>query len=480
MTKADEKPVADLRSIAKTGQPSSIVRKCFPDLRAIILALLVCVLVPSVLVLTHIRVNSEFSPIDEGAHFDYVQRASLGQIPRIGDRLLQSSMQTVDCRGISGVVVARCAKKAIPTSSFPGSGYNYEAQQPPTYYFMTVPLRWAFIHVLGMSLVSGTRAAGLVWLDLGLLLFWSICRLWGLGVSRTAGGALLIASLPGVVYYSSIISNDAPSIFLGCFVAFVATLSLLRPRRVLVPVLLFVTGLLTASFKAVDIFPVVVVSGMMLAYYLREQRRRPDAANIDLRALGARWITSGGALLAGGAISLLGWVVASRTLATVNLRTLPFLSVLRVHPTSVWTIAQESTLMFLPLTGSYSAYQDVYPNSTGFSNLMSAEAVVIAVAGYLLIAGGLSGMFVVRKSLSNVLGLMVLPCLYVGGLLLGIGIWTSYNADPGLGSRYGLSLAPLLVLALIGSLRERWTSILVWSIGIASTVLTMALMLYPH
>jgi len=243
--------------------------------------------------------------------------------------------------------------------------------------------------------------------------------------------------------------------------------------------MMFMTGLFAVSFKAVDIFPVLVVSGMLFILYLREEHEFNGPWKVDLRALLSRWFTSGGALLLGGTISLLSWVVFSRMTAKQNLRSLPFLSVLRIHPASVWSIAQESVLMLSPLTGSFSAYQNVYPHSMGFSNLLDIEAVLVALTGYLLVAGGLSGMFVVRRSFSNLLGLMVLPCLYLGGLFLGISIWISYNADPGLGSRYGMSLAPLLVLALIGSIKGNWTTVLIWFIGLASSILTMVLMLYP-
>jgi hypothetical protein len=67
--------------------------------------------------------------------------------------------------------------------------------------------------------------------------------------------------------------------------------------------------------------------------------------------------------------------------------------------------------------------------------------------------------------------------LYVGGVLLGASVYFTYDVNPQLSGRYGLSLAPVLVLGLIGSLRGRWAFRLLGIFAVASVALSFYFML---
>ena len=155
--------------------------RVFPSRVALAIALVVCVVVPIVLVSLQIHENPKFSPIDEGAHFDYVDRVAEGSIPRQGQRLLRTTMRELVCTGtdLPGLEVPPCDAARLPYDRFPGGAHQYEAQQPPTYYAITVPLRWVTENVLQVdNKLDATRATGIFWLVAGLLLLWAAGRPW--------------------------------------------------------------------------------------------------------------------------------------------------------------------------------------------------------------------------------------------------------------------------------------------------------------
>ncbi|HXW35411.1 MAG TPA: hypothetical protein VEJ87_12605, partial [Acidimicrobiales bacterium] len=62
-------------------------------------------------------------------------------------------------------------------------------------------------------------------------------------------------------------------------------------------------------------------------------------------------------------------------------------------------------------------------------------------------------------------------------VLLGVAIYFEYGVDPGISGRYGLALAPFLVLALVASIRGRWIARGLWLFAVASFGLDVFFML---
>ena len=448
---------------------------CFPTKGAFVLALLVCILAPGFLVVLHIHENPLLSPIDEGAHLDYVTRVEHGSIPRLGQRLQPSTLRVTACSGVAlpGAGLPPCSSNRLVPQQFPGGGYSYESQQPPTYYVLTAPLQLFNEHVLGFGELEATRLVGVLWLAVGLLCLWAAGRVMGLAPGLIGAAVLLIGTAPAVIYQSAVVSNDAASVLAGSLVGLVAALAWRHPGRWTAPGLL-VTGLVVASFKTTDVIAVVAVAGVFAVGAWRDRRRGQPWTGATKDFL-RRWWPNGGALLLGGLVSAFGWVLISRHLALTNPKTFPAFGVLRTAPVDLTKIAQEALAMFGPVTASYAAFRSsaraVPPESLQSINL---QAIMAKLLEYLLLAGGLAGLFVRRRAWYHWLGLVSVPLLYVGGVALGVSIWRSYAMDPGLSGRYGIAVAPFLAVALVAALRGIWLERGVW----AFAILTFALSIY--
>jgi hypothetical protein len=449
------------------------LRQCFPTISALILAVLVCIAAPTALISLHIHENPSFSPIDEPAQYDYVNRIAEGSMPRLGQRLLPSTLHQISCVGVAlqGGVNPPCpgTNKA---SAYIGGGYQYEAQQPPTYYALAVPMRWIAVNVFGLGELTATRELGAFWVSLGLLTLWMAGRVLGLSVKRLAPAILLLACAPVVIYQSSIVSNDAPSIFAGSIVALVAALAWNRPGRWTAPVLASVAFFVT-SIKSVDILGPVIVSALFAIMWWDQLDVQVTSVRSRLRIVWGKWWPNGGALLVGGVVSAVGWLIISRKLSIINPKDLPSFNILRQTPIGVIHIASEAISLLNPLNGSFSAFRTAANGTVlGTQNSLDVEAITGPLLQYLFLAAGVGGLFAARRRWSHWLGLLSLFFLVVVGVVLGVGIWHTYNADPGLSGRYGLSAAPLLALALVASVRGRWVIAGLWAFSIGLLGLT--------
>ncbi len=472
-----------------------ILHLCFPTAGAVVVFLLTVVFAPIVLVSVHIHQSPQFSPIDEINHYDYVTRVAAGSIPRIGDQIQPASIQMLECHGI-----------AVPSVSMPPCGTplgpqvkaaladvlpQYEAQQPPGYYVLTVPMRWAAIHLFAMSDPTATRMSGIIWLLLGLTMLWAACRIVRLPPLRIGAGILLVATAPLVIYTGSNVTNDAASIFAGSLVLLVGALAWTRPGRWRAPVLALVAfGVVLC--KAVDVLPVIALA-ILFALESVSIWRRQDSVDVDLvpgsgepealgrAGLGAaimRWLPTGGALLAGGVLSVAAWAAVSHARAYIDPATIATWHVLRTAPNGITDIMRESVSMLTPLTGSFDPFRS---SSHAFIDepvrMQNLAYVLSAALVYALAAGAAGGFFVTTRRWYHWMGLVSIPVLYLGGVALGYAIHWSYNVDPSVSGRYGLAMAPLLIVALVASVRGRWVVGLLWCLGAAAFAFSLAAML---
>ena len=437
------------------------VALCCPSRVAAIVCLLVCVAVPVALVAVHIDRNPLFSPVDEAQHFDYVQRIADGGVPRLGQTLLPSTDRLYACAGRAAPGwVPDCGRPAVvDLARIDQTNDQYEAQQPPLYYAVTAVLRWPFIHLLGMSRLDGTRFTGAIWLAAGLLLLWLAGTLIGLDWLLVGAAVLLLCVAPNVIYAASIVSNDAASVLAGAVVALLGAIGWRRPGRL--PWWAFTLAALVVSMvKTLDVLAVLVVA-LLFAVSAARGSAAASGGERGKRVLAA-WFPCAGAMLLGAAVGAIGWTLVYQRLAVVpNLSALPAFMVMRraFAGSDVSVLFKQAIRMLDPMTDSSvpgqffrSSATPAQPGATLAVRLAKVDAELIR---FLIFGVGL-GIFVTRRrDWPGWLGLVSMVTLFAGGCLLGVSILHAYGYRSGIPGRYGLSVTPLLMLALAGLLRGR-------------------------
>jgi hypothetical protein len=418
----------------------------FPTRGALAIALVACVLVPTVLAIRQIDANPQFSPIDEPAHFDYVQKVADGKLPRLDEPFDETTMRELACRGIALPSFRQppCDTTELRPDQF-SAAIQYEAQHPPTYYAVTAALRWVPEHVLGIDKLDATRAPNILWLVAGLLLLWAAGTVMAVAPLPLGAGLLLVAASPVVVYHTAEVTNDVTAVPAAGLVALTAALAY-RGRLKHPTIVLFVAAFLASTCKATNAFAAIAVAGLLGVGELAAHRAQ------GWRTALRPWLRNGGALVLGALLPVAVWAVVNRSRSLVPLDEEVVFESLRQGPRTVGLVIREAAELFRPLTGLSGGFVPLSPDTLN-SNV---QAPLYTFLGLLLIGAGLSGLFVSPRRWYHVLGLISVASLYLGGFFFGTALMLTYDADPGLTGRYGLSLGALLALVLAAAVTGRW------------------------
>ena len=327
------------------------------------LPLLFCVVLPTAVVGNVIQRHSQFSPIDEGAHFDYVERLYSHGIPVMGDRMLTSSLREMACRGtaLEGIITPPCDAKKFPYDQWPGGAWQYQSQQPPLYYAVTAPVAKALDVVIGRGVLGSIRLVSLIWLIGGLLLMWKTALLLGISRLTTAAGLMLVGLAPTVVYYSAIVTNDAAGIFFGALVCYIAALAHVHQRSYAKYAIAI--GVAAALSKISCVLPPVIIGAALILVSLQQSEGIATLRSVaSLRtwwnsSSGKTYARTGTALLVSSVAATLAWVVYFNVTATIAPETLPTFDVMRAPGFQVTTILNQAMTFFAPFTDSYQPFQ---------------------------------------------------------------------------------------------------------------------------
>jgi hypothetical protein len=465
------------------------VARWWPSSRALLVCLLVCVVAPLSLVAVHVYRSPSFSIIDEQTHLDYVQHVADGSLPRLGQRLLPSTDYLLRCVARPPWVFSvppfsippcRHATRSLLNRFF-HSVHNaqYEAQQPPLYYAATAVFRWPLIHILGLGALPGTRLTGAIWLAAGLLLMWVAGMILGLDWRMVAAGALFVAAAPNVVFAAASVGNDAAAIFAGALVAALGAAAWRMPGKV--PWWVFaLTGTVVALLKVSSVLAVLPVSALLLAAAWPPQRNRADrSTSCSLRRALATWLPTGGAMLAGAFVGVVAWSVAFQVLALANPSNFkPFRLDTDGH-TGILDLGHQALTMLFPFTNlalvdfQWTAAGVVH-TTVGLARIQKLNAYIVSA---LLLTAGFAWLIPGRRTWAQWLGVTSMLTLFFGGWALGISILLTYGFNTSLPGRYGLSIAVLLTLALIGVLEGRSGRLLLSAVAGGTFMLTFAYIL---
>ncbi len=398
----------------------------------------------------------------------------------MGQQLLHSTDELLKCLGQpqKEFVLPPChgwSRERL--DRFFGSEANaqYEAQQAPLYYAATSVLRWPFRHLLGFSTLNGTRATGMLWMIAGLLLVWIASTILGIDWRLTAAGVLLLAAAPTIVLASSIVNNDSAAVFAGGLVAAMGAMAWRYPGRM--PWWTFaLTGVAVAMLKASFALPAVTVA-VLLALDLYFRRSEHD--DHPLSHLTSRWLSGSGAMLLGALAATISWSLTFHELSLVSLANYAVLKLGGNGQFGFSGLVNNALATLAPFTNTPAplyqwARAGAVPGTAWSSAISGMQGDIIEL---LTVGAGISWIFVKERSWAHWVGAASLLTLYFGALALGISLAATYRFDSALPGRYGLPVAVLLILALIGAIEGRAARLALSALSLLAFGLTFWYML---
>ncbi|MGH2692272.1 MAG: hypothetical protein ACRDHM_07180, partial [Actinomycetota bacterium] len=261
----------------------------------------------SVLVVAHAAAYRPLSPFDEGVHFDYVIKASRGEIVNRGEKLGQEAMREIACRGmdLKGLLLPPCDAPRFEPEAFPGEGFSSAEIHPPVYYGITGLLARGLVDArIAPDMFAAARLAGILWLGLGLLIIWYTGKEFGVATAPLAVVVAAVAATPTLLHASATVTNDITGVVAGGLLVWVT----LRWERGSSPLwLLGVVAFLALALKTTNGLAV----GLCALYLLL--RGRPPDESIRARRSNRAGIAM---LLGSAALSLVAWVVIHALVAT--------------------------------------------------------------------------------------------------------------------------------------------------------------------
>jgi hypothetical protein len=385
----------------------------------------VWLVVAAAVVLPHLQAFSMLSKIDEYQHVDYLAKTMALDHVQGGELVGQTAMREQACRGIDleGFVLPRCHSRVFDPDEFPGHGFNHTYSDPPTYYAATGVVAKVVEVATGAGLVTAGRAVGVLWLALGLVVTFGLCRRLGASTPASAGATLLVAATPTVVASVTTITTDAPLVAVGGLLLLTAVNVAEEKWRWwwLAPAALLAMGVKSTALPAV---------GVAILFLLFHRKVRAGVA----AALGALLPT-------------LTWGVYTSATTLPAADDIPMGRIFEVDSIGLTQIAGSLRTTFSPV---------VVPERAPFLHTLPVDGAV-QVLNVLLVVG----VFAVawfwpwattegRFGVATAAGMLVYGPAFVVLLFLQLGV--SYII-PG---RYGLSILPAAAacLALVASRRR--------------------------
>ena len=418
---------------------------------------LVALVVPTVLVSLTVLRHPTFSRLDEPAHSDYLRRIEDGEVPRVGDKMLEQTVEDIQCRTVGGRRNAPCGLPSYSTELLGANGYQYEAQQPPLYYVVTAVLRQPASIGPADDFVTSARLTGVAWLSSGLLVFFAACRRLGCRWWPTTLVTLLLGIGPGVLYQTATINNDAAAILTGSLALLM--FATLRKR-------IGLTSLVVWSAAAVAL--VLVKPTGVIAISAAAVGLIVDAAadrRLCLRSFVAFLVP-----LAAGLATYLTWGVVRDARARVD-----------------YDVVLEALLSFkmvdhLPLAdvgAALTRFLGAYaPGGLPISPSYVASAGAILMIFFT--AAGLTSLWMARGGEpAQRLATVALLAFVVGGPAFTMLFYVDYSVEGGPTPRYGLSLLPLLFAGGAVTYRTRRGLAALAAAGLLLLVLVVRVIIWP-
>ena len=431
------------------------------------IALAAVLLAVAVLVGLHVRDHPALSHIDELQHMDYTLKSPF-HVPRHGDTVGQEAMEEAACRGIDyplrlsidalndwlhltgergvsllspanivQVQLPPCGSLTLSPDQFPNSGLNTASPHPPVYYTATALGGAVFEAVPGVdSPVTGARLVGILWLGAAAVVLWYV--LGSLGASswvKTLLIGLLVVS-PTVLHESSIINPDTTALLGGALVLAAA----LRWESGRAPGwLLPLTALVAVWLKFTNS---VAVGAAVVYLAVRAWQQRDALTTPRIKSL----MAVGGIAVVLTVASIFSWSAVQDARGHIPTEELPTNAIYQVDSFQWDNLGNELFSTLTPL-------RDPFVPDTLPRDLLEPLGDLINL---LVLAGlGSVALFTAKGSKHRGLAAAAAAGMVATGVVTMVASYLSLSVYFDTNPRYGLSLLPFAVAALVPVLDNR-------------------------
>jgi hypothetical protein len=387
------------------------------------------------LVIVVVHRAPQLSPFDEATHADYAYQVSHGNVPAKGSVIAPEILKEWSCHGYyDGTPLPPCAGAATAATKYPGLGQDYNFSHPPLYYAITgVIARVGDAAVPGNShFITLARLVGAAWLFAAMLVLYLAVRMFGASWQLSAASAILLPLAPQVLFASTTVTNDAPAALSGSLaVLLLARIFVQRKLGWVIPAL--VTAFCVAT-KVLNALPMMSVAGVLLVATIVAWRKahRKEARELFLIILG---------VLAAIAIVYEGWafIQSGRGLAGWK-SPIQGLTDRPVIGSPIDEIFSTSFSGFQMISNFFVPAQI---SSSWFTIWVRVLSFLAAAAPVVLLAVTRKGEVERWLAGAALLGMISYPFLVEVQVFIINGTYF-----PGVNSRYGMSIIPLLIACL--------------------------------
>lgn len=404
----------------------------------------------------HVRKYRTVSPVDEYTHIDYLYRVVHGEILRQGDLLGSDAMRELACRRIDDVYEP---PPCDPDGAYDPKDFGHiqesgAAHHPPLYYALTAIAARSLVAITPMdNLVDAGRFTGGLWLGIALILYWHAAERLNIRALSRVIVMALIATTPTVVHATATINNDASALLAGSLL--VLLVLAWEEKRIAFWFLALISSLVVLAKSTNIVGVVAAMLYLLIRWYSPSPRENQPQRN-------SRYLAAVGVLGVGAAASLFAWGIVHFLLQRAS--TSALVEFHRVDSLDVGSVLSQTFALVTPI---------VNPHLPPFLQL----ALIFVAVQLLNVAfiGASFGAFLGanRLDVPRLLGLASAAAMILAGVGLTLGNYVLEGIFFPLPPRYGLSLVPLLGLALSFGLRSRFAAAIG---GVAAAVSAGALL----
>ena len=450
------------------------------------MALAAVLVAVAVLVGLHVRDHPALSHIDELQHADYTLKSPF-HVPRHGDTIGQEAMEEAACRGIDyplrlsidalndwlhltgeqgvatlvpesvpRVKLPPCRSLLLAPDQFPNWGLNTASTHPPVYYTTSALSGEVFDTVPNVdSRATGIRLAGILWLGAAAVVLWYL--LGSLGAS-TWSKALLIGFLvvsPRVLHESSIINPDSTALLGGALVlAAVLRWEAGRAPGWLVPL----ASMVALWLKFTNAF---AIGAAVLYLGARAWQQRDGLTKRQLQ----QWLIVAGATVILTVASVISWTAFQEARGLIPPEQLPTNAIYQVNSFQWERLGNELFSALTPL-------RDPFISDTLPRYLLEPLGDLL---NWLLLAGvGSVAVFSAKGSQFRAMAVAAFAAMTATGVVTMVTAYLSVSVYFDTNPRYGLSLLPIAVAAVVPVVDNRYIRLLISAVVLATAGAALA------